>query len=157
MLAQHGPIPLHWMPSAVHSVFSTQNAQQAALAARFERLGAASNYVGGPRFRARRLELPADSGTADNFRSDIWYQALVAKVTYWAELAEQNVGKLLLCSDNDISLLPGWIEAVSWAFVEAEVDVLFQREGGGRRPLCSSGAALQSAAAVARRILTEVG
>ena len=88
MLAQHGPIPLRWMPSAVHSVFSTQNAQQAALAARFERLGAARNYVGGPRFRARRLELPADSGTADNFRTDIWYSALVSKVTHWAELAE---------------------------------------------------------------------
>ena len=131
MLAQHGPIPLRWMPSAVHSVYSTQNAQQAALAARFERLGAARNYVGGPRFRARRLELPADSGTADNFRTDIWYRALVSKVTHWAELAEQNVGKLLLCSDNDISLLPGWVDALAWAFVDAgPVDVLFQREGG---------------------------
>ena len=75
----------------------------------------------GRALRARRLELPADSGTADNFRTDIWYRALVSKVTHWAErlVAEQNVGKLLLCSDNDISLLPGWVDALAWAFVDA--------------------------------------
>ena len=132
MLAQHGPIPLHWMPSAVHSVFSTQNAQQAALAAGASKPPARrATTSAGHCFRARQIELPADSGTADNFRTDIWYRALVSKVTHWAELAEQNVGKLLLCSDNDISLLPGWVDALAWAFVDAgPVDVLFQREGG---------------------------
>ena len=53
------------------------------------------------------------------------------KVTHWAELAEAHPGVLMLCSDNDISLLPGWLERLTEAFDAAGgLDLCFQREGG---------------------------
>ena len=55
------------------------------------------------------------------------------KVTHWAELAEHHPGVLMLCSDNDISLLPGWLEQLTEAFDASGasgLDLCFQREGG---------------------------
>ena len=53
------------------------------------------------------------------------------KVTHWAELAEAHPGVLMLCSDNDITLLPGWRDALLRSHDEAgRPDLQFQREGG---------------------------
>lgn len=115
----------------VHSVFSTQNPQQRALGERFSRLARASAPA--VRVHAQELkDLPRAEGTEDSFGRDGWYQALVLKVTHWARLAEAHPGQLMLCSDNDVSLLPGWLEALTLAFENAgtNLDLCFQREGG---------------------------
>ena len=122
------------LPLGVFTVYSTQNAEQSALAQRFEAMAMATQPSDGARVRVRSTELQGlqrDDGSEDTFRSVQWYRVLVRKVTHWAELAAQHPGQLLLCSDNDITLLPGWRGALLRAYVEAgRPDLCFQREGG---------------------------
>ena len=110
------------LPLGVFTVYSTQNAEQSALAQRFEAMAMATQPSDGARVRVRSTELQGlqrDDGSEDTFRSVQWYRVLVRKVTHWAELAAQHPGQLLLCSDNDITLLPGWRAALLRAYVEA--------------------------------------
>jgi hypothetical protein len=122
------------LPIGVYTVYSTQNAEQAALAERFAAVTLATQPAAGPRVPVRSTELQGlqrDDGAADTFRSPQWYRVLVRKVTHWAALAEQHPGRLLLCSDNDITLLPGWRDALLRSYVDAgRPDLCFQREGG---------------------------
>jgi hypothetical protein len=124
-------LPIH----AVHTVFSTQNIEQQRLARRFERLALATQQPSSAPVPVRSLQLRQrvrDNGEHDTFRSDNWYTALVQKVSHWAQVAAAHPGRLLLCSDNDVSLLPGWTEELAAAFRSAGggLDLLFQREGG---------------------------
>ena len=113
--------------AAAFTVYSTQNAQQRALAVRFATLVRTTSP--GLRLYSRQLDLREDDGTSDTFRTDNWYAALVQKVRYWAEVAEAFPGQLVLCSDNDVSLLPGWRTALAHA-CEESLTFCFQREGG---------------------------
>jgi hypothetical protein len=65
-----------------------QNAQQRALATRFETLARAAEPAA--RVHARQLELKAEDGMAENFGKDTWFVALAQKTRYWAELAAQQ-------------------------------------------------------------------
>ena len=125
---------VHPLPLGVFTVYSTQNAEQSALARRFEAMAMATQPSDRAPVRVRSTELQGlqrDDGSEDTFRSVQWYRVLVRKVTHWAELAAQHPGQLLLCSDNDITLLPGWRGALLRAYVEAgRPDLCFQREGG---------------------------
>lgn len=122
------------LPLGVFTVYSTQNAEQSELAQRFAAMTLATQPSDGARVLVRSTELHGlqrEDGTEDAFRSVQWYRVLVRKVTHWAELAAQHPGRLLLCSDNDVTLLPGWREALLRAYVEAgRPDLCFQREGG---------------------------
>ena len=122
------------LPHGVFTVYSTQNAEQSELAQRFAAMTLATQPSDGARVLVRSTELHGlqrDDGTEDAFRSVQWYRVLVRKVKHWAELAAQHPGRLLLCSDNDVTLLPGWREALLRAYVEAgRPDLCFQREGG---------------------------
>ena len=78
------------LPLGVFTVYSTQNAEQSALAQRFEAMAMATQPSDGARVRVRSTELQGlqrDDGSKDTFRSVQWYRVLVRKVTHWAELA----------------------------------------------------------------------
>ena len=120
-------------PLAIHTVFSTQNAEQRALAARFEAvaLGSQPPPSRSPVHAVELRNVERDDGGTDSFRTERWYRVLVRKVSHWAALADQHPGRLLLCSDNDITLLPGWRDALLRSYNEAgRPDLQFQREGG---------------------------
>ena len=78
---------------------------------------------------AAKVPSPRDMGTTDGFQTANWYRALVQKTAFWAAVARDHVGELLLCSDNDVTLLPGWPTALPRA-CDQTLDLCFQREGG---------------------------
>ena len=117
--------------AGVHSVFSTQNFVQQELAARFERLALASQEQP-PVVPVHALELrdlATDGAASATFQSEAWYRALVLKTSHWASVAAARPGEVLVCADNDITLLPGWVAALPAACAPG-LDLCFQREGG---------------------------
>ena len=96
--------------SAVFTVYSTQNEAQRALASRFIALVRATEPT--LRVHARRLVLRHDDGGDETFVTENWYDALTQKVSYWSHVARAHSGHTVLCNDNDVSLLPGWREAM---------------------------------------------
>ena len=119
--------------AGIFTPFSSQNVLQQTLHSRFQAFVTATTSWHGIPLQARELVMRASDGDA-SFQSDGWYNALTQKARYWADVASspENTGKLVLCSDNDITLLPGWVEALTGAFVAAgqSLDLCFQREGG---------------------------
>ena len=116
--------------TGIFTVFSTQNAEQRLLANRFERLALSSQLEPAAiKVHAHELQLLPDIGSADSFRSENWYSALVQKTAYWSHVARTHQGQLVLCSDNDVTLLPGWLDALLDA-CSPDLDLCFQREGG---------------------------
>ena len=68
------------LPLGVFTVYSTQNAEQSALARRFEAMAMATQPSDGARVRVRSTELQGlqrDDGSEDTFRSVQWYRVLV--------------------------------------------------------------------------------
>ena len=68
------------LPIGVYTVYSTQNAEQAALAERFAAVTLATQPAAGPQVPVRSMELQGlqrDDGAADTFRSPQWYRVLV--------------------------------------------------------------------------------
>ena len=121
--------------SAVFMVYSTQNEAQLALASRFVAIVRATEP--GVPVHARRLSLRArsESSARETFGTDEWYDALVQKVTYWSRVARTHAGQTVLCADNDITLMPGWRQAMQAACMPPppstwRPSLCFQREGG---------------------------
>eukprot|EP00316_Scyphosphaera_apsteinii_P024637 CAMPEP_0119318854 /NCGR_PEP_ID=MMETSP1333-20130426/47813_1 /TAXON_ID=418940 /ORGANISM="Scyphosphaera apsteinii, Strain RCC1455" /LENGTH=329 /DNA_ID=CAMNT_0007325149 /DNA_START=232 /DNA_END=1221 /DNA_ORIENTATION=+ len=117
----------------IFSVFSIQNAVQVILARRFKAVALATQPQPPPVpvYLHELHGIPRDDALVNSFGSTQWRHVLVAKVMHWAELAAKHHDSLLLCSDNDISLLPGWLESLVQSFEDAgRPDLYFQREGG---------------------------
>lgn len=110
------------------SVHSTQTAEQRHLSARFAAVAGANSSLP---LGVNSFQLEGLSANTE-FRSDGWYSALVQKTAHWARVAESHIGQLVLCSDNDVSLLPGWAPALLEAFGRTgePLDLCFMREGG---------------------------
>ena len=116
--------------AGIFTPYSTQNAIQLAMQARFRTFAVATTRRG-VTLHERELSMQSDG----SFQTDGWYHALTQKTRLWESVASapENAGKLVLCSDNDITLLPGWAEALTEAYLAAgnSLDLCFQREGGG--------------------------
>ena len=129
--------------AGVFAAFSLQNSEQQQLYQRFQAIGIATLGAGSAaKLHFRELTgLEKDEG---GFQTVSWYRALTQKTLLWADVAEANIGRLVLCSDNDVSLLPGWAEALTKAFAQAgsQLDLVFQREGG-EDPFCKSSSRLK--------------
>lgn len=122
----------------VFAVWSSGNGHRA-LASRFARIANSSSREQMP-VRLHHLDgLPA-GGAADSevllagqtsegsFRSAEWYMALELKARHWSTLAAQHAGELMLCSDVDVTLFPGYEKGLYAAC--RHLDLCFQREGG---------------------------
>lgn len=114
--------------ASVFTAFSTQHQLQQALHDRFRLIAAATASVP---INSHELALRPEDGSG-HFQTEGWFRALTLKTQLWAEVAANNPGRLILCSDNDITLLPGWVQALTETFLSAgkSLDLCFQREGG---------------------------